>query len=70
MNHELWSCVAYGVEFIDENGGGRGSAYKSDTGRRLSRPGNKRRTALNFIGKSGNGREPTANITKTKPIKR
>jgi hypothetical protein len=33
MNHELWSCVTYGVEFIDENGGycfgtqnGRGSS--------------------------------------------
>jgi hypothetical protein len=24
MNHELWSCVAYDVEFIDENGGGPG----------------------------------------------
>jgi hypothetical protein len=23
MNQELWSCVAYGVRFIDENGSGR-----------------------------------------------
>ena len=30
MNHELWSCVGYDVEFIDENGGGpRGAATKA-----------------------------------------
>jgi hypothetical protein len=24
MNHELWSWMTFGVEFIDENGGGPG----------------------------------------------
>ena len=29
MNHQLWSCMAYGVELVDENGGGRPCACEN-----------------------------------------
>jgi hypothetical protein len=65
MNHELWSCVACGVEFIDENSGGPGvrlqKRHQEEGLVDLEISGEARITKQpNFIGKSGNGSGPTA----------
>ena len=64
---DLWRRI-----FIDENGGGPWVVYESDTRRRLSRPGNKQRTANHKTNPTSSvraatvaGRQPDAPLTRS-----